>query len=371
MRFYKIKIRQLITFRTKLKVNFHNRRIYIILALILILLLAYIFFKVSSGKADSFGKFLSCITNPYLLFIEKFANIILRWTGTSLSIQNNGIYNNGLLIDSLTTQIIFKKATVFYILILWFTRTTAWKKIYFTGIYLVLSFLSSSIYLVAETYSIAGDFNYTSIISTTHSVLFICMNTTLLFWYLINKNSRPDSPSNISVIAKLTERKLLDIIIILYGYSIVIILLGYFNFRLYIDILLKSSKGILGLLGYDSVIEPFLLTGNNGSIFVHSSCLGFMTMFLFAALVYLTGNKNKRGWGYIIFGLLLLNLLNILRIVLLFIHIQKHGDYVLAMDVHDLYNYVIYFIVFVLWIIWFERLMDLKTIKSIKSFFKK
>jgi exosortase/archaeosortase family protein len=157
----------------------------------------------------------------------------------------------------------------------------------------------------------------------------------------------------------------------LYVYSIVLFSLGYFDFSLYTDFLLKSSKGILGLLGYDAVMEPSLLIGKNGTIFIENGCMGFKTMFLFAALVYLTGNKHKRGWDHIIFGLLILNFLNILRIVLLFIHIQKHGDYVLATDHHELYKYIFYFIVFVLWVIWFERLMDLKTIKSIRSFLKR
>ncbi|MFN8239983.1 MAG: hypothetical protein U0X39_04430 [Bacteroidales bacterium] len=46
--------------------------------------------------------------------------------------------------------------------------------------------------------------------------------------------------------------------------------------------------------------------------------------------------------------------MNILRFVFLFIHIQKHGDYKLAISVHDMYNYITYTFVFILWIIWIE-----------------
>ncbi len=355
----------------KLKVILHNRKINIVVASILILLIAYIVFKFTFSGPDPFIKFLSYITRPYLFLVEKFANKIFHWTGSPLSIQNHSLSLNGKLIDGFTTQIMYKKITVFYILVLWLTRAASWKKICFTGIYLVLSFLSASFYILTAAYSVTGYTNNASIILATHGIVFFYMNTIMLVWYFINRKSWFDSPSNISNIIKLLERKLLDIIIIFYGYSIITFALGFFKFRLYIGLLLKSSQGILGLLGYDAVVEPYLLIGNNGSISVYRTCLGFMTMFLFAALVYITDNERKRGWRYIILGLLILNLLNILRIVLLFVHIQKHGDYILTMDVHDIYNYIFYFIVFVLWVIWFERLMDLKTIKSIKSFFKK
>jgi exosortase/archaeosortase family protein len=354
----------------KLKVISHNRKIYIFVVSILILLLAYIVLKFSFPGFDLFSRFLSYITRPYLLIVEKFANIFLRWRESSLSIKNHGISLNDKLIEGFTTQIMYKKVTIFYILTLWLTRATSWKKICFTAVYLVLNFLSASFYIVTAAFSVAGYINNASIILATHGIVFFCMNTAFLVWYLINKKFWSDNSSNISSITKLLERKLLDIIIILYGYSIVTFSLGYFKFRLYISFLLKSSQGILGLLGYDAIVKPYLLIGNNGSISVYRTCLGFMTMFLFAALVYLTDNDLKRGWRYIIFGVLILNLLNILRIVLLFIHIQKHGDYILTTDVHDLYNYIFYFIVFVLWVIWFERLMDQKTLKSIKSFLK-
>ncbi len=138
----------------------------------------------------------------------------------------------------------------------------------------------------------------------------------------------------------------------------------YFDFNLWIDFLFKSSQKILALLGHDAVVEPSLLIGNNGSIYMTKGCLGFKTMFLFASIVYLTGNDNKRRWIYIISGLLFLNFVNIIRFVLLFIHIQKHGGYVLAMDLHDMYNYIIYFIVFVLWVIWFEKFSDIRSFKK-------
>lgn len=355
----------------KLQVILRSRKRGILLALILFFLFVYIFVKLVFPGTDPFVRLVSYITNPYLILIDKFSNLILHWTGSPISIQNHNISLNGILIDGSTTKIMYKKATIFYILILWLTRTSIQRKIYFSSIYLVLSFLAASIYIVSAARLIAGDSNNTSIISSINGIVFFCMNTILLIWYLINEEPNSDSSLNISGISKLLERKLLDIIIILYGYSILLFSLGYFYFKLYIEFLLKTSQGILGILGYDSVVESELLIGNNGSISVYRTCLGFMTMFLFASMVYLTGNKHKRGWGYIMFGLLLLNLANIVRIVLLFMHIQKYGDFMLSLEVHDIYNYIIYFIVFILWVVWFERLMDPKITKRISLLFQR
>ena len=91
-----------------------------------------------------------------------------------------------------------------------------------------------------------------------------------------------------------------------------------------------------------------------------NGCLGFRTMLLFTMLIFVTGDNKKTTWFYVLGGLLLLNVVNIIRFVLLFIHIQKNGGYVLNIDLHDLYNYIIYTIVFILWIIWFEKFSDLK-----------
>jgi len=191
------------------------------------------------------------------------------------------------------------------------------------------------------------------------------MNTILFIWYLDNKKSILDSLSKLPINTKQLDKKIIEIIIIIYVYIIVIqFLYNYFDFNLWVDFLFKSAQKILSLLGYEAVVKPFLLIGGNGSIYMAKYCLGFRTMFLFAWIVYLTGNDNKIRWFYIISGLLFLNVVNIMRFVFLFIHIQKHGGYVLRVDLHDMYNYITYFIVFVLWIIWFEKFADIRSFKK-------
>lgn len=91
-----------------------------------------------------------------------------------------------------------------------------------------------------------------------------------------------------------------------------------------------------------------------------------MTMLLFTAMVYLTGKNDRTTWMYIILGTILLNIVNVIRFVLLYIYLHKHGAYLLSIDIHDIYTAGLYIIVFLLWILWFERFSEIRT-KKVKD----
>lgn len=331
-----------------------GRKTKVLLTLFLILLLAYLAIKFIFPGTDPLFSVLSFITHPVLLLIDKFSNIIFHWTGYALTIQNHSILMNGIPVGGFSTQIMYKKVTVFCILILWLTRASIQKRVAFTTIYLVLGFLSASAYNIALAIEITDVSQSSPIMSVVFTLVFICMNTTVLIWYLINRKAWIENRSGSSRIGTLLEKKLPDIIKVVYVYAIILFSLGFFDFDLLISFILGSSQKIAGLLGHDAYIEMNNLIGNNGSVSLARSCLGILTMFLFAAVVYLSGNEKRRGWGFIFIGLIVLIFANIVRIVLVFLHLQKYGDYMLTMDVHDLYNYATYVLVFILWVIWFE-----------------
>ena len=142
-------------------------------------------------------------------------------------------------------------------------------------------------------------------------------------------------------------RKLPDIIILLLTYIAVMLALEFLDFKLYIKFLLGSSKLVLMAFGYPVSISSNVLAGDYGSVSLAKSCLGLVT-------IYISASNKTKALLYILVGIIILNLINILRIILLFVHLQKYGDYMLTMDSHDIYNYVIYGIIFILWVIWFE-----------------
>ena len=137
-------------------------------------------------------------------------------------------------------------------------------------------------------------------------------------------------------------------------------IVGFFDFRIWTTILFSLAQKILGIIGYESFHEPFYLIGYGGSVFADKDCLGISTMILFSFVVYLTGASKSPRWLYIGLGLFILNAINIVRFVVLFVHLEKYGDSLTIIHVHNIYNYFIYAVIFVLWVIWFEKYSDIK-----------
>jgi exosortase/archaeosortase family protein len=343
-----------------------SRKSKVIGITILTLSIIYLVFRLFIFDYDPIIPFLSSIIDSYLLLIEKCANLLLLWTGSPVTIQNNIISLNGTQLTGFTTMVMYKKAVPFFILLIWITQTSIGKKIYYMILLLAVSFLFLSIDNAVGAHFAGGDpytvWNYVYI---PHSIGYLSMITILFVWYYKNKISILESLAKLPIALKQPEKKIIEVYIILGLYFIVIMcVFNFFEFKHLIYFIFTASKKILALLGYKAVVESHLLVGENGSIYMARYCLGFSTMYLFASIVYLTGYDSIVRWIYIISGVLFLFFVNIMRFVFLFIHIQKHGGYDLAMSVHDMYNYIVYSIVFILWIIWFERFMDIRSFKK-------
>lgn len=341
-----------------------SREIKFFVISIVILLFSYIILRFLIFDSDPLIPFFFSVIDSYLLLNEKFANLFLLWTGSHTTIQDHIILLNGTQLTGFTTDILYLQVVIIYLLLFWLIKTSTSEKIFLTVFLIVISFFFNAIYNAVGAHFIPDKTNSSSVLPIPLSLGYLSLNTILFIWYSRNKESILHSLSKLPVSKITLEKKLIDIVIIIYLFIVVRFLWFYSDFNLWIEVLFTSSQKILALLGYDAVVEPSLLIGDNGSIFMAKYCLGVKTMSLFASIVYLTGNDNKKRWIYILSGLLFLNLVNIMRFVLLFIHIQKNGDYALAMDLHDIYNYITYFIVFVLWVIWFEKFTDIRTINK-------
>lgn len=345
----------------KLRFFLYARKNYFFLLVILIPLIGYFTVKFIFPDINLFSDFL-------LICIEKIINAFFRLRGSELHFQNHGIWHCGIHIEGFTTLIVYKRITLLYILILWLTRGSRNKKLIFTGFYIVLGLLSTVAYNIAGAIEIATKTTDTYILLNTYWIVFVCMNTCLLIWAQLNKKKWSKSQSDSSEYKNLLGRKLPDIIKLIYAYIVITFSISHFDYQIWINFLLRSSQIFLNLLGYESSVESNLLIGSNGSISLQKGCMGIITMFVFTAIIYLTGRKDKRCWMYVFLGIFVLATSNVIRFVLLFIHLQKHEDYVLTMDFHDLYNYTVYFIVFILWIIWFEKLFGAHPRWNLKLF---
>ena len=337
---------------------FRNKNITIFGISILAMVLAYILLRFFIFDLDPIIPFLIFINNSWLLLAEEFANLLLHWTGSPATIENHTIFINFTPIGEIVTVTILKKWAVLLLLIFWLTKTSLKRKILFTGFLVLVNFLLLSTEVALGTQIATFEFDYEdyTFVAILRTIGVLSMTTILFAWYWKNKESILNSLSKLKISTDLLENRFPAIIALTWLYAIIgFFLLQYFDYHWWINFLFGLSQKVLSIMEYDAWVEPSLLIGSNGAIYMAKHCLGFKTMLVFASIVYLTGNDNISRWIYIALGLVFLNFVNIMRFVFLFIHIQKHGDYVLAMDLHNMYKYITYSIVFILWIIWIEK----------------
>jgi exosortase/archaeosortase family protein len=340
----------------------YNRKLKYFFFICFFILVIYLILRVLVFDSDPIIPLATSLLDTYLLLAEKFANQLLQWTGSEASIKNHLVFVSGVQQSGFNPEIVLKKSSLILIFLIWITRAPNRSKIFFTLLSIVIHYFFVSYYIAFGIYqTIAG--NYDEYIPALPlGIGNITLLSILLIWYKINKTSVLDTFTIVRLDKDLRKKKADAIFAVFYLYIIVVqIVPNFIDFYLWVLLLSKSSQFILGLMGINSSIEPFHLVGTNGSLYINQGCLGLKTMFLFAAIVFLTGNQTKNRLIFITGGLIFLTLVNNLRLVFLFKLVQKFGDDMIKINhFHDLYTYIVYFIIFILWVIWFEKFSYLR-----------
>ncbi len=300
------------------------------------------------------------LQDTYLTMIGHIANSFFNRTGTGIEIQDHQVVYSGQVMHEFA-WIAYKKWAVGLLFLFWITPAPVFRRILFSMGVLLANFLGSLLDVILTSYSLllgSTEYNASLIGYTPHLLLLLTLMTA---WIWRERKTILQVFNYIRISPGIIENKLPALFAIIFIYAVMSnFLLGYFRYTAWISFLFHSSAGILKLIGYTVSVDSHNLIGQNGSIYMAKPCLGLSTMVLFASIVYITGRKDRSRWYYILFGVVFLNLVNILRFVFLFIHIQKHGDYTLTMDLHDMFKYITYAIVFILWVFWFEKYSDLR-----------
>lgn len=349
--------------------NLTRRKSLIIpVIIVLSLVLVYTALSLLVFDADPLLALLGRVTDAYLLFQEGIANRILRWTGSGVHVQNHLVMLDGTGYDTVRSGTLMRKWIALLLLIAWFTPASINNKLVFSGMVIVLNFILSPVTIAIQAHiNASGTDLYSSTrISRTAAHL---LNMTLLFmWLGKHREALWRFLSRLGIASDLIKRKSGSIAIVSYVYLILgYFILGCFEFTPWVNFLFNSSHRILSWFDVASAVESQILIGERGSLSMLKSCLGLNTMLLFASLVFITGENRLTSWIYILSGLAILNIANIIRLVLLFMHIQEHGTYVGLVDYHDLYDYLIYGLVFILWVIWFEKFSRTRILKDRKT----
>ena len=341
--------RSLVTFNSKRKRNL------ILLGVVLLLLVLIGLFLYSPIIT-----FLWNLINEYLSLIERIADRLLQLLGSEASIQEHQVYVETGLTATIDSGYLLKKWTLFLLIVCWITPTKVIPKLVFTGLIILSNFIGSLSHISLSAHLMSLDIDTHSTTLQGRTPYALLMLFLFISWIWRNRKSIIHTRLVKKFNLEFLEEKLPEIFTIMFLFTLLSnFLLGFFQYSAWINLMFNISAWILNILNYPAWVESHLLIGENGSIYMAKGCLGFNTMLLFASIVYITGKHKRNKWLFILGGLILLNITNITRFVLLFIHIQNHGGYVLKMDVHAMFNYIIYGIVFILWIIWFEKFSDL------------
>jgi len=127
------------------------------------------------------------------------------------------------------------------------------------------------------------------------------------------------------------------------------------------NLLLRGASQVAGLFGYDTQYEsPFLIriVGGRG-VFVAFSCVGYGVMSFWSAYVLANRWIFPFSFIWLILGNLIIIWINVFRIGLFLVAINKNLSFPFGIDHHTWFNIVAYIAIFAL-IYFFEKKHKLK-----------
>lgn len=346
----------------------NNKKIIYLLITGILLIIIYQAFRIFViHEQDPRMLLAGTLLKPYLSMAEFLAKNVIKLIVDGATIHNHKIVftiypeyfqKHKDLIENWPKYLFNWKWSLFLLIAFWLLQSSQKKKIVYT-----IFLLFTHFFAVVSGLIMLGGIGPLLVNSESQSLVRPNAIGAIAFFGLFAiwvKNSMHEiqlrlKKVNINLIL---NRKKINEILVVFFLSILLrnIIVPYIDYSAYTSLLLKATKSIVHLFGFQAEINgPFLTGANGGTLFMAKWCLGFLTMFIFAAMVYLTRRDTKTTWIYILLGLIVLHLLNIARLSLLFIFVQYHDDSKLIMDHHDMYNTVVYLVIFILWIVWFEK----------------
>jgi len=343
--------------------------ILISLVLIYVILGLFIFpnelgFSILGRLSQEYQNLVKEIGNRLFNYID--AGVIIK--DQELVFFNNSSYqlSNYNSLSNWPKALLFRNWSILVMATIWLTGSPIRKKVLFSSLFLITHLISvvSGLYLLGiagpALYNYKPDFILYPTIAGTFTMFGL-----LALWLKNSKNEIQRLLQKIKINNTLSDRKINEILIVFFFFLLLrSFIVPFFDFKPYANFLLVATNLIASIFDYNGIIEDVYLTGENGAIFIDKGCMAFVSLFVFAAIVYLTRLKNdKSTWLYIVFGLFALQIINILRLTALFIVVQGENGFVRATKHHEIYNIIIYVIIFVLWVVWFEFFVGRKNLK--------
>jgi exosortase/archaeosortase family protein len=331
--------------------------------------LGYLFLRLMIFDLDPLIPFLNSLYMTYLFIPEWIANNLFSIINAGVSIEDHrlvyeqtGPYQESYstFIDNWPKYLLHKLWSLLVMVAIWSILAPVKRKIQFTILFVLVHILSvvAGLYLMGVTGPKIVDADTVFFLTPTlagNLLMFILF----LIWVFINKKEIRNTLQKLGIRVKLSDRKMNEILAALF---FLVLLRDYLipfpEYRLYVRFLLEITQWIASLIGFEGYIVGDQLVGANGALALAKHCLGIMTMYVFASMVYLTrpGQLSRISWLFIAGGTFFIFISNIARLVLVFVVAQGENGYHRASMHHEIYNVGIYVFIFIIWIAWFEMI---------------
>lgn len=112
---------------------------------------------------------------------------------------------------------------------------------------------------------------------------------------------------------------------------------------------LHASKALLSLFNFNTAFkDKYTLVSSHGGIRMVYTCIGYGVMSFWAAFIFANKGSLQKKIVWIIGGLFVLWLINVLRISLLIVAINKNWAMPLGWDHHTWFNIIAYLFIFLM-----------------------
>ena len=350
-------------FRNLLK----NRTVRYTVFISVSLVVLYILLRLTLFSTDPVLPLLDVIYKAYLLLPEWIAMQLFEISDSAVTIKNHQLIFSDQVAYHISYErfitnwpefFLYRRWSALIIVLIIFIRIPLRKKL-ISGLCFVLTHLlavTSGLFFMGVVYpKIYVDASSVFLSPTLAGNIILYLF--LAIWILTNKTEIRSSAKALKINLNPSNQKILEIIVFLFFFLVLReFLIPFFKYRPYVNLLLLITESISSLFGYSGYIEGDQLTGDFGTLGLAKHCLGFMSMYLFASLVFLTREalSKKVTLIFIISGLLVISILNIIRLTAVFIVVQGENGTERASLHHEIYNVVIYIFIFAMWIIWYE-----------------
>ncbi len=345
----------------------HDRITRIIAIICLILVFFYAILRLTVFETDPLIPLLNSLYKFYLLLPEWISNTIFGLADANVRVLDHQLvfastdyyqikYEKYL--ENWHDYLLYKKWSLLVLALIWVNFSAFKRKLFYT-----FGFIIVHIFAVVGGLYLMGVLGPKLVDESTSFFLTPTLFGTVFFyvfvgvWVLKNRNEIRETVKKIGINWYISDNRFFEVLILLFALLILKnYLIPFLPFKPYVLFLLETSRLMASFFGYQGYIVGDQLQGLNGALALSKHCLGFVTMFIFGAMVFLTripDRKNITAW-YLFIGLILLFVLNIARLVLVFIVAQGPDGYQRANIHHEVYNIVIYVFIFILWVIWFE-----------------